>query len=678
MNTLLSKPTKDPDAFRPYLAGHPAPAGPQAFSRNADDDGVCWLTFDTPASSVNLWTESTLREFVWHLEQIEIDPTVRALVIRSAKERVFIAGADLHAIRGLTTPRLHQLIWLGQAAFDRLARLPMPKVAMIHGACAGGGFEMALACDWRIASDDPSTLIGLPETQLGILPGWGGCVRLPRLLGLRRALDIILNGKLHPAKAALKKGLVTHLAPRTAMKTLARRLTRENRPQLPTHLDNFPGLSRAVARIARQAVMKKTRGLYPAPLRAIDVASRALHLATEEGFALERHAILDLAASTEAARLMDLFFKREAANKHRPVKGVALSIRDAVVVGAGVMGSGIAQLLATRGVRTLMTDISPEALGNGLARIRSLTEKAASKHVLTTKQARQSMDRLSVSHERVPLTHHPLVIEAATEDLATKKKIFADLAARAAPDTILATNTSALSVAEIAKDLPSPERVVGLHFFNPVHQMPLVEVVVLPHTSTDVIATAVSFVQSLGKTPILVQDRPGFVVNRILVPYLLEAVRLHDQGVSATDIDTAMLDFGMPMGPLRLLDEIGLDVAQHVADTLGAAFPDRLPKLNTIRQMIQAGALGRKNGRGFYRYKDGDAIEEWRTGESRTTPAGTPTRESIQERLSALLSDEARRCLDDGVAASASDINLAMVLGTGYPPFRGGPLTTTE
>ena len=554
----------------------------------------------------------------------------------------------------------------------------MPKVAMIHGACAGGGFEMALACDWRIASDDGSTRIGLPETQLGILPGWGGCVRLPRLIGLRRALDVILGGKLLPAKAAFKKGLVTHLAPRESMETLARDLTKRPRPQVQTHLDNFPGLSRAVASFARQAVLKKTRGLYPAPLRAIDVSARALHLGTEEGLALERHAVLDLAASPEAAHLIDLFFKRETANKQRPPEGVALPIRDAVVVGAGVMGSGIAQLIATRGIRTLMTDISTEALSSGLSRIRSLTEKAADKRVLTPKQARQTLDRVSVTHQRVPLTHHPLIIEAATEDLATKKRIFADLAARSAPDTILATNTSALSLAEIAKGIPHPGRVIGLHFFNPVHQMPLVEVVVLPQTSKDVIATAISFVQSLGKTPVVVRDHPGFVVNRILVPYLLEAVRLHVQGVSTTEIDTAMLDFGMPMGPLRLLDEIGLDVAQHVAETLSEAFPDRLSNVDTLNSMIQAGALGRKNGKGFYQYENGQPSEEWRSSENAQPGASLPSRGAIQHRLATLLSEEAQRCLDDGVAATASDIDLAMVLGTGYPPFRGGPLAHAE
>ncbi len=654
----------------PYLAGHPAPGGPPAFSRELDADGIAWLTFDQPGSAANLWSESTLRQFIWHIEQIERTPAVRALVIRSAKPGIFIAGADLKSLRHLCPARLEQLIWLGQAAFDRLARLPIPKVALIHGACAGGGFEMALACDWRIATDDPATKVGLPETQLGLLPGWGGTVRLPRLLGLRRALDIILTGKLHPAKAALKKGLVTHLAPAEAAPTLARKLALGPRPRLPFHADTLPGVSRLIAHLAHCSVLAKTHGLYPAPLRAIEVAHKALRLPVEDGLALERDAIVHLAQTSEAENLIDLFFLREAANKHRPAAGTAIPIQSAVVVGAGVMGSGIAQVLLTRGVHTLLTDVSPQALAKGVSNIHNLTSNAAKRRVFTSKHARESLDRLTTAHTPVPLHRHHLVIEAATENLELKKKIFAGLAARTAPDTILATNTSALSVAELAAAVPHPERVIGLHFFNPAHKMPLVEVVALPETHPDVLATAVAFVQSLGKTPIVVQDRPGFVVNRILMPYLMEAVRMNGYGIPVETIDRAMLDFGMPMGPLRLLDEIGLDVAQHVADTLGAAFPDRFPASDALRQKIANGHLGKKTGQGFYHYKNGRAVH------LRPKPVldhDDPTR--IQRTLTDLLTQEAQRCLDEKVAATAADINLAMILGTGYPPGKGGPLT---
>ncbi len=656
----------------PYLAGHPAPAGPPAFSRELDATGVAWLTFDQPNSAANLWSEATLRQFVWHIEQIERTPAVRGLVIRSAKPGIFIAGADLKSLRKLCPARMEQLIWLGQAAFDRLARLSMPKVALIHGACAGGGYELALACDWRIATDDPTTKIGLPETQLGLLPGWGGTVRLPRLLGLRRALDIILTGKLHAAKAAFKKGLVTHLAPVEAAPVLARQLALGSRFSFRFHPDNLPGAAHLVARLAKRAVLAQTRGLYPAPLRAIDVALRSLSLPMDDALAIERDGIVHLTQTVEAAHLIDLFFLREAANKHRPASGHAIPLHSAVVVGAGVMGAGIAQTLLSRGVHTLLTDVSTDALAKGVSQIHKLTANAVKHRVFTGKQAREALDRLTTAHTPVPLGRHHLVIEAVTEDLELKKKIFADLAARTAPDTILATNTSALSVAALAASVPHPERVIGLHFFNPAHKMPLVEVVTLPETHPDVLATAIAFVQGLGKTPVVVQDRPGFVVNRILMPYLMEAVRLHEAGVPAETIDAAMLDFGMPMGPLRLLDEIGLDVAQHVADTLSAAFPGRFPLSNALREKIAAGHLGKKTGQGFYHFKKGHATASVQRGRREMAAR------EIQTRLSTLLADEARRCLDDGVAASAADINLAMILGTGFPPAKGGPLKVAQ
>lgn len=669
MKTLDPHPKsiiRNPKFFPPYLGGHPAPDGPVAFSRELDAEGIAWITFNQPNSPANLWSEATLRQFVWHIEQIERTPAVRGLVIRSAKPNIFIAGADLKSLRHLCPHRLEQLIWLGQATFDRLARLPIPKVALIHGACAGGGYELALACDWRIATDDASTKIGLPETQLGLLPGWGGTCRLPRLLGLRSALDIILTGKLYPAKVALKKGLITHLAPPTAATELARHLANRPGPAAPAHADNLPGLAHLIARLAKRQVLAKTRGLYPAPLRAIDVALNALRLPIEDGLALERDAIVHLAQSPEAGHLIDLFFLREAANKQRPCTGHALPIHSATVIGAGIMGSGIAQTLLTHGVQTLLTDINPQAIGKGVTHIHRLTTNAIKHRALTSKQGREALDRLTTAHTAVPLHRHHLIIEAATENLELKKKIFADLARRTGPDTLLATNTSALSITALAASVPHPERVIGLHFFNPVHKMPLVEVVTLPITHPDVLATAIAFVQSLGKTPVVVQDHPGFVVNRILMPYLMEAVALHESGISVKAIDDAMLAFGMPMGPLRLLDEIGLDVAQHVADTLSTAFPDRFHPSDVLRQKIAAGHLGKKSGSGFYTHP---------TKEHPIRPASSHA--DIQQRLTHLLTHEAQRCLDEGVAATAADINLAMVLGTGYPPAKGGPLNPT-
>jgi len=645
---------------------HDHPVQPKHFKLDIDHDGVAWITFDSPKSSVNVWNEETLREFNHHLEILEHDTRVKALVLRSAKERVFVAGADLKAIRGMPHARVNDLIWLGQAVFDRLARLRLPKVAAIHGACMGGGFEVALACDWRVASDHESTRIGLPETQLGILPAWGGSTRLPRLIGVRKALDLITAGKLLNASAAKRAGLVNHVVAPEHLEAFARRLAREKTPTVPFHLENL--FSSFIGRLAKKKVLAKTRGLYPSITKAVDVVTHAAHGAVEDGLKLERDAVAELIQNQSTERLIDLFFKREEANKHPAAVGTAIPVHDVAVIGAGVMGAGIAHTLASRGVRVLMTDVTNDSLARGLERIHGLVSDATRRRLVSRIQGRDTLDRISTASTPVPLGRHHLVIEAATESMELKKKIFAGLAARVSDDTILATNTSALSVAGLARSVPHPGRVIGLHFFNPVHRMPLVEIITLPETEPEVLATAVSFVQKLGKTPVVVKDSPGFLVNRILVPYLMEAVRLHESGVPVKDIDDAMLEFGMPMGPMRLLDEIGLDVAAHVAGTLTAAFPDRFMHSDALDKHVAAGRLGKKTGEGFYRYVNGREIPPER-------PADLPRHESIQTRLAPLLSQEAMRCLKEGIAHGADDIDLAMVLGTGYPPFRGGPIT---
>ncbi|OYW74568.1 MAG: hypothetical protein B7Z37_17055 [Verrucomicrobia bacterium 12-59-8] len=668
MKTLLNCPSiihDPPHVLEDIIHGHPMP--PKHFRLDVDHDGIAWITFDTPKSSANVWNEETLREFNHLLETIEHDTRVKALVLRSAKERIFIAGADIKAIRSMQHVRVNDLIWLGQAVFDRLARLRIPKVAAINGACMGGGFEATLACDWRIASDHDSTKIGLPETQLGILPAWGGSTRLSRLVGVRKALDLITTGKLLNANAAKRAGLVSHVVAAERLDALACRLVREKRPSLRFRFENL--FSAVIGRMAKRKVLEKTRGLYPSILKAVEVVTHAVYGDVDKGLLLERNAVAELIKGRDSARLIDLFFKREEANKRPASGGTALPIHDATVIGAGVMGAGIAHILASRGIRVLMTDVTNDSLARGLERIHGLVSDATRRRLVTKVQGRDTLDRISTTHVPVPLNRHHLVIEAATESMELKKKIFADLAARVSADTILATNTSALSVSDLAKTVPNPERVIGLHFFNPVHRMPLVEIITLPETSPDVLATVVSFVQKLGKTPVVVKDCPGFLVNRILVPYLMEAVRLHESGIPLKDIDAAMLEFGMPMGPMRLLDEIGLDVAAHVAKTLAGAFPDRFPHTDALDKMVNAGHLGKKTGQGFYRYDErGREIVP-------ATHSDLPKHESIQTNLALLISQEAMRCLKEGIARNADDIDLAMVLGTGYPPFRGGPIT---
>lgn len=621
-----------------------------------------WITFDMAGSSANVWNENTLREFNLALDLVAHEKAATAVVIRSAKDRVFIAGADLKALRDASARKLGELIDLGQATFNRLSALPLPKIALIHGACVGGGLELALACDLRLVSDADCTRLGLPETQIGLIPAWGGSTRLPKLLGLPKALDLIITGKLLKPAAAVRAGLAHAVMPSQDLAAAATQVNiKPNTPQARL-LDRL--LAPLITARTMATVKASTRGHYPAPERAVHVATRAPFASMKAAMEMEKHAILDLALTPETRRLIDFFFIREdAAKKHWPV-GVALPVHDVTVIGAGVMGAGIAHWLASCGTRVLVQDIREEALAKGLGLVRGLLTQGLKRRAISSRDMRDTLDRLVLETKRVPLTHQAMVIEAATEDMAVKKKIFADLAARSSADTILATNTSALSVTELAAAVPHPERVIGLHFFNPVHRMPLVEIITTAQTSDDVIATAFGFVQKLGKVPVVVKDSPGFIVNRVLVPYLMEAVHLHESGVPVALIDEAMLEYGMPMGPLRLLDEIGLDVAAHVGSTLEAAFPGRFSESVLIPQMLAAGTLGKKTGQGFYKHPVPKAsVKAW-------AEPDVHLMERVRERLSSLILQEAARVSAEGISRSDAEISLAMTLGAGFPIFR--------
>ena len=631
------------------------------------------LTFDREDSSANIFDRPALAELREKLDALSAHSELAGLIIRSAKPSIFIAGADLKVLSSLQGDELRDLIELGQATFQKLARLPYVTIAAIHGACVGGGCELALACDWRIASDASVTKIGLPETNLGILPAWGGTTRLPRLIGVTKALPIILGGKVLAAGAAKAKGLVDAVVPRENLEAHALTfLGRGKRiPKSFFHLHNPLSLA-VIGTTARSALREKSRGLYPGPEAALNVALASSSGPIEQGFRREKEAILKLAARPETRQLLRLFFLQERAKKHRVVAAEPRKIDRCAVIGAGVMGAGIAYWLSTRGHDVILRDLDDDALARSMKSIAKNYDESCSRRILTPTAAARGMDRIHPSAVPVPLTHCDLVVEAAVERLDIKQKVFADLSSRVRPDTILATNTSALPVHELSGVISHPDRLVGLHFFNPVHRMPLVEVVRTVTTSDETLATAVAFVRSLGKLPVVVRDAPGFLVNRILMPYLVEAATIFEHGGDPKAIDDAMLDFGMPMGPLRLLDEVGLDVAAHVARTLADAFPERMSVPDLLGKLIEQGHLGRKSGAGFYVYDHHEASPNPAALSLRT--GNQPTPSDVATQLSQAMSKEARLCLNEGIAETADDIDLAMVLGTGYAPFRGGPL----
>ena len=648
----------------PLTSSPTPPTRPQeAIQRLVDDHGICHLIFDTPGSAANIFTRETMSELDRHIQWIATSSDIKGVLIRSAKPRIFIAGANLHTMLQCPPAEIGDLIATGQRVFLALEKLPVPKIAAIHGACLGGGFELTLACNYRIASDDPATRIGLPETQLGLIPAWGGSTRLPKLIGVRGACHVILKGTAFTASMARKHGLIDEIVPfHCLLKHAVEWLMHPEPTAHHSTMDRF--VAPVIRGITRGHLQRSTHGNYPALPAALDLISRAPWRSMEDSLTAERRAFESLIREPGSRNLIRLFFARERAKKRR-VPGVASRIQNVAIIGAGIMGCGIAYWLATRGRSVMLTDINTSALAAAEQRLRTACGDAVHRHLLTKTEAQAVMDRIVLALNDTSLRRADLVIEAAIENPDIKRKLFADVAKQIKPGTLIASNTSAIPLAGLLEN-PS---FIGLHFFNPVHAMPLVEIIRPANASDDAVATAVQFVQDIGKLPIVVKDSPGFLINRVLMPCLLEAAGMVDAGASIVSVDQAMLSFGMPMGPLRLLDEVGLDVALHVVKTLATAFPNMASIPPSLEERVRLGALGRKSGRGYYDYpKDKGPVP---TDHLKIQPRDVA---EAQRRLPLLLTNEAAHCLDEGIAESAADIDLGMVLGTGYAPFRGGPL----
>jgi 3-hydroxyacyl-CoA dehydrogenase/enoyl-CoA hydratase/3-hydroxybutyryl-CoA epimerase len=645
------------------------------------EDGIALVTFDRSGSSANTFDRATLDELEAIVDGLTGDAACRGIVFTSAKPSIFVAGADLRELSQLTPPQMRAVAEQGQRVFGKIAALPIPTVAAIHGACLGGGFELALACDHRVCSNDGATKIGLPETQLGILPAWGGSSRLPRLVGLPTALDMILGAKQLAPRQARKRGIVDAAVPREHLLREAVGRTSRGKAEREQHrLTNNRIAAAVIRRQAGKTLARKTGGHYPSFPRALSVVSQGAVLPLRKSLELEREALLDLVQTPECRNLVQVFFLQERAKHLRapdaPARiGEEQRVEHVAVIGAGVMGAGIAQWCAAKGIDVVLQDVAAEPLARGLGTVQELVDGLVKRRKLTPTEGRQVIDRIRPTTERVPLGRVQVVIEAAVERMDLKRKIFADLAERAGDAALLATNTSALSISEIAESVPHPERVVGIHFFNPVAQMKLVEVVRARQTSPAAADRAVRFVQQIGKLPVVVADSPGFLVNRVLTPYLVEAGRLFAEGAPLEAIDRAMKRFGMPMGPLRLIDEVGGDVAGHVARHQAEHFGDRVAAPPVLARMEEAGLLGRKSGRGFYVYgrKGRPEVNKQVAG---WAPRGGSRidRRAMQKRMILQVINEAARCLEENVVAAPEDVDFGMIMGTGFAPFRGGPL----
>ncbi len=619
------------------------------------------------------------------------EPATRAVVLISGKPDTFIAGADIEEFTALTSQdAAERLSFEGQETVSRVETFQKPIVAAIHGACLGGGLELALACHYRIATDHPKTQLGLPEVQLGLIPGAGGCQRLPRLIGARAALDMILTGKTERAGKALRLGLVDEVVPRSILREVAvaaaDRLVRNGLPKRAGKggmagmiLDRTSAGRQLVYRGARQQVLKKTGGHYPAPVAALEAVRVGLEQGVTAGLAEEHRAFGELAVGDVSRKLVQIFFATTALKKDDgvpPGSATPRQIRRLGIVGSGFMGAGIAGTAVLNvEVDTRLKDSDLTRVGKGLkAATRLLTERLE-KRRLTRPQYERLSALLSGSADYSGFNRADLVIEAVFEDLDVKRKVLAEVENQVRPDTIFATNTSTIPIRQITEHARRPERVLGMHFFSPVERMPLLEVIPTAATSPDTIVTAVRFGRRMGKTVIVVADRPGFWVNRILSPYLNEAGHLLQEGVRIELIDGTMTAFGFPVGPVALLDEVGLDVAEKAGNVMHEAFGERMKPAGALGPMLGATRLGRKNAHGFYRYSEGHkaGVDKSVYPLLGVRPGDADTGLVQRRLLYAMLNEAAMACAEN-VVRSPRDADIGAIFGIGFPAFRGGPL----
>lgn len=678
------------------------------------EKGIARLSIDVLSRKVNLLTSEVMLELTRVIGELGVDKGVRCLVVKSGKPGTFIAGADIKQIAAIKdSADAEAKSGSGQEVLNRLDDLPFPTIAVVDGAAMGGGLELALACDYRLATDNPRTKLGLPETGLGIIPGFGGTYRLPRTVGPAQALRMILSGSPIDGKRAAKVGLVDACYPTEFIddrtdEFIARLLDggdvaaeilrrRKRKPAALRLLEGNPIGRVILFRRARKDVLRRTGGHYPAHLTALRVIRTSLHSSRARALETERRAFGELAPTEISKNLVGLFFAQESAKrlpdttgtgsmkKIRVGKGAEAArparVRRAAVLGAGVMGGRIAWLFTKHDIPVVMKDIAWSAVQKGYAAAYAVYRELEKRHRLDGRGTNLKMHHLSGTLEYGSLMNPDAVIEAVVENLEVKKRVLAEVESAVGPETILASNTSSLSIEEMSGALKRPERFAGMHFFNPPNRMPLVEVIPGSKTSPGTVRALVNLAITLGKTPIVVKDCSGFLVNRLLLPYLTEAAVLAGEGVDYVRIDRLIEGFGMPMGPFALFDEIGIDVAVEVAEVLEAAYSDRMesaPIFDAFRE--RSDLLGKKSSKGFYLYKDGKKQKPnpeipilLRSVGSNTGKARPPDDDVVGRPIFALL-NEAARSLDDGVVATARELDLALIFGIGFPPFRGGIL----
>ncbi|UJF23188.1 fatty acid oxidation complex subunit alpha FadJ [Shewanella sp. OMA3-2] len=660
----------------------------KTFNLQRRDDGIAILTMDVPGETMNTLKAEFGAEISEILIEIKTDASIKGLVVVSGKKDSFVAGADISMLAACKSEQdAKDLSQQGHVVFNELAGLNIPVVAAINGACLGGGLELALACHLRVCSDDNKTVLGVPEVQLGLLPGGGGTQRLPRLVGVATALDLMLTGKQVRPKQALKMGLVNDVVPNSILLATAIELAKKGKsaakPVKQSKLNQFLESSSFTRDImfdqARKQVEKKTAGNYPAPAKIIDCVRQGLNKGMAKGLEIEATHFANLVMSKESAALRSIFFATTEMKKETGAEGTEPRIvKKAMVLGGGLMGGGIASVTTTKAkIPVRVKDISEQGLSNALAYAYKLLDKGVKRRHMTPAARDNVMSLMTTTTDYKGIKDADIVVEAVFEDLALKHQMVKDVERECGENTIFASNTSSLPIGQIAAAAARPENVIGLHYFSPVEKMPLVEVIAHKTTSPETIATTVAFARKQGKTPIVVQDGAGFYVNRILALYMNEAAQLLLEGQRVEHLDRSLIKFGFLVGPMTLLDEVGIDVGAKISPILEKELGARFSAPAAFDKLLADDRKGRKNGKGFYQYgpkaKKAKLVDESVYGVLGIKASSDKEAKEVAERCTIQMLNEAVRCLEEGIIANPRDGDIGAIFGIGFPPFLGGP-----
>ncbi len=657
------------------------------FSLVRQENGIAHLIMDVKGDTMNTLKAEFSDEIAEVLKEIREDKAIKGLVLVSGKADSFVAGADVNMLAKCTSAaEATALSRQGQIIFDQLENLSIPVVAAVHGACLGGGLELAMACHAIVCSDSPKTALGLPEVQLGLLPGGGGTQRLPKRVGIQKSLDMMLTGKQLRAKQALKAGLVSDVVPNSVLIVTAEKLAlsgkvkpKARKLSLMDKMLEGNGVGRSILfSQATKTVLSKTKGNYPAPLKIIDCIRAGVEQAPSKGYQVEADHFGQLVMSDVSAQLRQLFFATTDMKKEQGVEGVApAKISNAAVLGGGLMGGGIAFVTATKAkLPVRIKDISHQGISYALKYGYDLLNKKVKRRFMRHSEMQSQLSLITGTTEYSGFNNVDIVVEAVFEDLTLKQNMVADIESHCKESTIFASNTSSLPIGQIAEKALRPENVIGLHYFSPVDKMPLAEIIAHDKTSDQTISTTVAFAKKQGKTPIVVKDKAGFYVNRILAPYMNEAAILLLEGCSIEALDKAMVKFGFPVGPMQLLDEVGIDVGSKIGPILQAELGERFAPPEAFSKLIDDGRLGKKAKKGFYQYNTKSKkklVDESVYSLLGLQASNTAVTDAQAERCVYMMLNEAARCLDEEIVRNARDGDIGAIFGIGFPPFLGGP-----